>query len=375
MLQRPRHVVLAFAGFALVTFVLVSLLAVIGGLQQVAARTGSPDVALVMQAGHDSSGSSLADDAVGIIAGMPGVATVRGKPLVAPELLATAKVSRRSSGVKSSVRVRGVTPGVFAMTPHFAIVAGRQFKPGTNEIIAGQAAARAFRWLTPGATQKFVNTQWKVVGTFKANGGYQGSEIWVDMHTLQSALNAGGRISVVLAKLTSANAFPAFKKAVEADKRLHAQAVRQSEAHAWTSRFLTQYIRIAIWAIALMLGAGAIVGVLNIMSTALMSRTREVALYRALGFQKTAVVTALLGAIVLIGLAGGLVGGIVAALVFNGYQAVTSTGSRQLAFELAASPLTIGVGVAYALGLGFLSGIVPAWQAGRRSVIAALRGA
>jgi ABC-type lipoprotein release transport system permease subunit len=376
MLHRPRHLVLAFAGFAVVAFVLVSLLAVIAGLQSAARNTGSPSMAIVMSSNTDSEiGSSLNTQAVGLVAGLPGVAQIDGKRAVAPELLATVKLPRRANGIEGSVLVRGVSPNVFLLTPNLHIGKGRNFHSGTNELIVGAAAAQAFRWLTPTSIQHFANAHWTVTGTFVANGGYRGSEIWADIHTMQSALNAGSHISIVLAQLTSPAVFPKFQSALKQDKRLNAHAVRQSNYFDRQSRFLSHFVRIAVWGIATLLGAGAIVGILNIMSAALLARTREIGLYRALGFRSGAVISALLTEVVLVGLVAGIIGGICAALIFSGYQAVTSTGTIQLAFALTATPATIGVGIAYAIGLGILSGILPAWQTGRRPIPDSLRAA
>jgi putative ABC transport system permease protein len=371
---RPHHFLLAFVGFAVVTFVLVSLLAVTAGLEKAGANSGSAAVAIVMSKNTgDETGSSLTKEATGIVAGLPGVAEFDGHPAVAPELLTTVKIPRRGSELEGSVLVRGVTARAFAMTPGFHIIDGRRFRAGTNELISGAAAAQSFQWMTPGSLQQLANARWDMVGVFAAKGGYRSSEIWTDLHTLQSALNASGRLSIVVAKLKSPDAFFRFKQSVEQDKRLEARAVRQSDYFAEKSRFLNHFARLAIWGIAILLGAGAIIGTLNIVSTSLLARIREVALYRAIGFRRDAVVVALLIDVVLVGLVAGVIGGICAMLIFNGYQAVTSTGTRQLAFTLSATPATVAAGIVYASALGMLSGIVPSWQASRRSICQSLR--
>jgi hypothetical protein len=55
-------------------------------------------------------------------------------------------------------------------TPEVKIVEGRMFTPGTNEIVVGRGASRQFEGLTVGASVKWGQNNWQVVGIFEAHG-------------------------------------------------------------------------------------------------------------------------------------------------------------------------------------------------------------
>jgi putative ABC transport system permease protein len=77
----------------------------------------------------------------------------------------------------------------------------------------------------------------------------------------------------------------------------------------------------------------------------------------------------------LLALLGGLIGGGLVYLLYDGYAASTLSSSSlsQVAFRFAVTPGLIGAGLAGALILGLLGGIVPALGAARTGVVEGLR--
>jgi putative ABC transport system permease protein len=126
--------------------------------------------------------------------------------------------------------------------------------------------------------------------------------------------------------------------------------------------------------VAGVMGIGAIFGALNTMYSAVSERSREIATMRAIGFGATAIVFSFIFEALFISLIGGLVG-CAAVLPLNGLT--TSTMNMQtfshLAFAFRVTPLLLGIGVAFALLMGFVGGVPPAIRAARRPVVLALR--
>lgn len=107
----------------------------------------------------------------------------------------------------------------------------------------------------------------------------------------------------------------------------------------------------------------------NTMAQAIRERTAELAVMKTLGFSRTQVFTLVLAESLLITIVGGTIGVAIASVVANGAQ-------RSLAQYL---PLLTIPGTAYlravllVLGLGLLSGAMPAWQAWQLRITTALR--
>jgi len=74
-------------------------------------------------------------------------------------------------------------------------------------------------------------------------------------------------------------------------------------------------------------------------------------------------------------LLGGLLGAGIAFALFNGYSVSTlGSGFTQVAFNFAVTPGLVVRGLLWALAIGFIGGLFPAWRAARLPVTEALRG-
>ena len=83
----------------------------------------------------------------------------------------------------------------------------------------------------------------------------------------------------------SRKSFAVLRAALGADSRLEVDVRPETEDHAEQSRSLTSLITTAAVFIGLIMGAGAVFAAANTMYTAVVSRTREIAMLRALGVQ------------------------------------------------------------------------------------------
>jgi putative ABC transport system permease protein len=157
-------------------------------------------------------------------------------------------------------------------------------EPGTNEIVVGRAASGQFEGLDVGTTVRWGESAWRVVGIFEANGSVAESELWCDAKVLQPAYRRGNSYQSVLARLESEEALQTLKDALTTDPRLNVTVVKEADYYAEQSRVLQGIIRTIGFGIAALMGLGAIFGAVNTMYSAVSSRTREIATFRALGF-------------------------------------------------------------------------------------------
>jgi putative ABC transport system permease protein len=178
----------------------------------------------------------------------------------------------------------------------------------------------------------------------------------------------------VTARLTSADAFQAFKDSLTSDPRLNVQVDRERDYYASRSELITALITSLGFLVAFVMGIGAVFASLNTMYSAVAARAREIATLKALGFSPVSIVVSFVLESVLIALVGGAMG-CLAVLPVNGLAVSTINWQTfsHLAFAFRVTPLLLLLGLLFALGMGFFGGLLPAIRAARLPVVSALR--
>ncbi|HTB63192.1 MAG TPA: ABC transporter permease [Opitutales bacterium] len=376
MPERKGAAITTMFGIAGVVAVFVGVFSMAEGFRQAMTASGEDDVALVMRSGADNEMSSnLIRQDCSIISDAPGVARGANGPLVSNEMVMVIDLPKQSTGTDANVPLRGVDPTAFAVRSNVKLVEGRQLTPGRNELNVGVGALREFKGLAVGDKLTFGQTDWTVVGVFSADGGVSESEIWADTAVLQPAYHRDDNYQAVYAKLTSPDAFQKFKDALTSDPRLTVKAVLQKEYFADQSTIVTTFIKTIGFAVAAMMGLGALFGALNTMYSAVAARTREIATLRALGFGAGPVVLSVLFESIVLALIGGGAGAIAARIMFNGFTAATMNWQTfsQVAFAFAVTPTIMGEAMILAVAIGLFGGLFPGIRAARLPVAAALR--
>jgi len=372
--RRLDSSLVAVIGFAGVVLVVVAILSIRAGFHATLAITGSPDVAIVLRGGAGSELNSVIIGNKSFTVGQaPGVAQDQNGAILSPELLVEINLKKRGNGLPSNVSFRGVTADAFKVHSKVHIVAGRVFSPGMNEVIVGADAARLFDGVRFGDVLQTGRYHWKVVGIFDDGGGLHNSEIWTSLPVLQGAYNRGNSVGAIYAKLTSADAFPAFQQFLEHDPQLNVSVQRESDYFAAQAESLSLFIGIVGAILAVLMGGGAVFGAINTMYTAVAARTQEIAMLRALGFGRAPVLCSVVFEALLLGFVGGVGGGVLAYLLFNGFEASTYSSLAVIAFHFAVTPHLLAWGLAYALMMGLLGSILPAVRAVRLPIAASLR--
>ena len=374
--ERLGSSAVAVFGIVGVVIVFVGVLSIAEGFRSAMQATGDVDTVMVMRSGADTEMTSgLSGDSARIIQEKPGIAKDAAGPLTSPELLVIVNHPLRRTGTDANVPLRGVEPGAFRVHKNVHIIEGRTFQPGRNEIIAGRAATGQFAGLTVGTSVKWGENTWQVVGIFDAGGSAAESELWCDAKVLQPAYRRGNSYQSVYAKLASHDSFDTLKDALTTDPRLTVSVIREPEYYDRQSQTLQTVIRTIGFAIAGLMGVGAVFGAVNTMYNAVASRGREIATLRALGFGSIPVVISVLAEAVALSIVGGLIGGLLAWMAFDGYQTSTMNfqSFSQVAFAFAVTPSLLLRGLSYAVGMGLLGGLLPAIRAARVPVVTALR--
>jgi putative ABC transport system permease protein len=374
--QRLGSSAVAIVGIAGVVVVFVAVLSMAEGLLAAMRGAGAPDRALVMRNGaSDEMTSGLGGAQVDVIKQAPGIRRDGQRALASAELFVVVDVPKRSTGTPANVPMRGIEPTTFQVRGEARIVEGRMLQFGTNEIIAGRAATRQFDGLTIGSQVKSGQVTWTVVGIFETGGTVSETELWCDARSLQGAYRRGNSYQSVLVKLESVEAYDAFKDWLTSNPQANVSVRPEAEYYVAQSVTLTTLIRTVGFGIAMLMGIGAVFGALLTMYTAVATRMREIATLRALGFNTVSVVISVLAESLGLAAIGGAIGGLVAWAVFNGYQTSTINFQTfsQVAFAFAVTPSLLAQGLAYALVMGLIGGLLPAIRAARLPISSALR--
>jgi putative ABC transport system permease protein len=374
----PRRLgssLVAIIGIAGVVVVLVTVLSIASGFEASMKGAGSPERVMILRSGADNEMSSgLAGPDIEVIKQAPGLKR-DGQTLASPELYVVIDVPKRSTNTSANVPLRGISDVALRVRDDAKIVRGRMLTFGTNEVVAGAAAARQFVGLEPGATIRSGTQTWVVTGIFEDRGSVAETEIWCDARVLQGAYTRGNSYQSVLARLESANSFSEAKDWLTANPQLKVSVRRETDYYAAQSTTLTGIIRGVGFGIAALMAIGAVFGAILTMYTSVATRTREIATLRALGFNSTAVLVSVVGESLLLAAIGGLAGGLIAYAGFNGYQTSTINFQTfsQVAFAFRVTPSLLAMGLTWALVMGLIGGLPPAVRAARLPIARALR--
>jgi len=375
LLTRRLTTFLTASGMALVVFVFASILMLSAGLQKTLIETGSDDnVIVTRKAANSEVQSGVERQQAAIVESMVGIATGgSGEPLVAKELVVLISLAKRGSDKPANVIIRGIGNASLQLRSQVHLVDGRMPRVGSTEIMAGKSIATRFKGGGLGETLRFGMSDWTVVGVFDAGATGFNSEIWGDATQLMQAFRRPVYSSVTF-KLRDPGDFPAVKAILENDPRLTLDVRRETGYYRDQSEAMAKFLRILGMSLTVIFSLGAIIGAMITMYAAVANRVGEIGTLRALGFQRSSILFAFLVEALLLGLIGGSSGLFFATFM----QLITiSTMNWQTFSELAFSfTLTFEIickSILFALLMGFVGGVIPAFRASRLKIVDALR--
>jgi ABC-type antimicrobial peptide transport system permease subunit len=366
-------------GVALVVMVFLLVLSLAEGVRKTLTTNVSPLNVVVMRVGAQSDVQSfIENERFAVLQGLPGIARdAQGQPLVSPESVPLINVPRKD-GKKTNVVVRGVQAAAFGLRP-MRIVAGRKFREGTSEAIVSRRTQQRFAHMEIGDTVKAGSQKWTIVGVFDANGSPQDSEIWGDLHDVQSQSKRTGGYSIVRVRTTDRAARDRFIAAVKGDQQVKLDAKPEDIYYA-EQMGTAKPLQFLAYFVGILMAVGASFGAMNTMYAQVSARTREVATLRALGFQRWSILASFMLESVLIALIGGAVGAALAVGIVNTVLS-DPTGTNnfntfaEILFNFRLTPELIAGGMVFSLAIGLFGGFFPAARAARLKIVNALREA
>ena len=275
----------------------------------------------------------------------------------------------------ANVQVRGVGDLSKKLRPNINIIEGRAATPGSDEVVIGKGINGRFRGVKLGDSFELKrNRAVTVVGVFEDKGSSHESEVWLDVDTLRSMFGREGAVSSVRVVLEQPSSFEGFQLAVEQDKRLGLQAMREITYFENQSQGTSLFIGILGTLIAVCFSVGAMIGATITMYASVANRQREIGTLRALGFSRFSILVCFLVESILLAVGGGIVGAL-ASLALGGvhFSMINLASWSEMTFSLDPAPQLIGIAVGAAGIMGVLGGFLPAIRASGVSPLAAMR--
>ena len=349
--------------------VLVSMLAMGSGARRQELGNVRADRAVVTTIGARGIQSSIARDQAVTTRDLPGIRRdAQGQPIVQFNFVVPIEGRRRGTGARVFFPLAGVTAQTLTeYLPELHFTAGRMFQRGLNELIVSNSCVRQFTGFDIGERRPLRGVEWLVVGRFD-QGSTQQCTVYGDVDTLMSAFrrNTYTQVGVML---QSPGEFATLRNALQADPTLQLEVRPERQVVEDGFKQLNALLNFVSLFVGTIMAVGATLGAVNSLYSIVDARRRELATLRAIGFGPGAIVAAVLCESVLLALPGALLGGALAWLLFNNLSASPFGYS----FQLDVSPALIRVGILWALAMGLVGGLLPAWRAARVPVTTALR--
>ncbi|HEV2704256.1 MAG TPA: ABC transporter permease [Steroidobacteraceae bacterium] len=358
-----------------ISVVLLSMLSMREGIKRDYLGVGHADRAVITSAGSVREPSSVVPISwLDPILQAPGIRRqLDGAPLVDPEVYGFFGELTLRSGGDGATEVRGMGSKGLRMSPEIKIVDGREYRPGTREVLVGVLAQQKFSGMELGDRIVMVDGgktleggKWTVVGHF-STGSFMDGDLIADPQVMLGALGRS-TYNTVLVALQSTQSLAALQNALATNPALSVTVERQSDFWLRQYHNLPNAMLILDYLVSALLASGAISGILHTMHATISARAKEIAILRAVGFGGLPIAIAIVLEAMFFASIGAVLGTAIDWLWLNGYEVTGAYG----VFRIAVTPYLLGVAVAWALVIALIGAIAPAAHEARLAVVDAL---
>jgi putative ABC transport system permease protein len=356
LLRRKARTALTVAGVAIGVGLIVALLSITAGIEKTADQlihVGRSDFGLFQQGASDLTRSVLPQSLVAKVRADPGVADA------AQIFIRVGKVEDQDEFL-----LFGYAPGEFTDRRN-VVVAGHRAQG--REAMLGDEAAKALH-LGPGDLLHVGRRAFPIAGLYHSGDRFVDLGATLPLNVVQSLAQRPHEITTIGVTVKPDTTPKAVAKRLEQELPGVTAVVEPGQAVRIDTS--SRLIVTAGWIFSLLALIVGGIGVTNAMAMSVFERVREIGIMRAIGWTSrriaALIVSEALG-ICLVALGLGLLGGWVAAVLLTEHSSLSS---------LAEADFTGGVfawGLAFALGVGLLGALYPAWRAITLTPVEALR--
>lgn len=352
LLRRPVRTLLTSAGVALGVGLIVALLSISAGVEQTAGdliHVGRADFGLFQSGVSDATRSLLPQALEAKVARDPGVAQTARIFLFVTSV----------DGQQSSL-VFGLAPDEFPAR-RLTLLSGDR-----SGALVGDAGARTFH-VRPGSELTVNGKRFCVSGVFHSGDRFEDMGVVLPLPTVQALAKRPAEMTSIGVTVKLGQKPQTVAKRIERQYGITAIVEPGQAVKVDTSSRLVLDVGWVISVLALIVGG---IGVTNTMAMSVFERVHEIGIMRAVGWRRRRIAALIVSeaiGIALVALGLGLGVGYLAANVLTTHTGLSSLVSPRF------TAAVFAWGLAFALGVGIVAAIYPAWRALRLSPIDALR--
>lgn len=361
VLRRKARTLLTLLGISLGVAAIVTLVSLSVGL-----KSNAMDIMgkvagdiTVMEEGQMFTMSSLTEDT------MHQIQNVNGVQLVAPTVLLT-DLSRGFNTVGTDAR--GVDPNLEERfsSSSWDIVDGRPLRSSDSySSMVGVVVADQLN-LRVGQTVEYMEEEFKIVGIISFGNTLLDQAYYINIDTARRIANRpSDYINMIRVKVST----PGTED--EVAKRIN---LTVPGVEAWSSEVMSEQVGAFLgiiekvtWAISALAAIVGGVGIANTMLMSVIERTKEIGLMKAVGWSNADVMKTILLEGLILGFLGGIIG------VGLGFGALVVVRNEAPGFAGEITALLIAEALIFAISLGVIGGIYPAYRAANLNPVVALK--
>jgi putative ABC transport system permease protein len=353
--QRTTRTLLTLGVIAITVGGIMALQATVNGMLETFSKMGGDAEIMIRQAGVADTEYSAIDERLGDkIAAFPEVANVSGMSFTATMLPDSGMIFMLIGYAPNEYTIRKLN-----------VVEGERLT-GNHQVMLGRMMSEALG-LDVGDTLDVGGSRYKIVSVYESGVSWEEMGGVFSQRDVQTYMGRPRKVGLYMVKVND----PSQAEAVVA--KINTEI---PEVHAALSgEFVEQMpdmknVNILLGSISFLAILVGGVGVLNTMLMAVMERTREIGVLRALGWQRSRVLRMIMTEALLLGLLGGALGIAVAFSLAYSFNAIpVYSGMLQSRWDIDIFVRAISI----ALFLGILGGLYPAFRATQLQPVEALR--
>jgi putative ABC transport system permease protein len=240
--------------------------------------------------------------------------------------------------------------------------------PTAEEVLVGSEAARVLG-LAPGNKLNIKGQEFQVAGTIQPTGSSENdSAIFIDLSTLQKLTNRPQAVSLVEAAAFCYTC-PIFEVTTQLQEKLPGTKVSALKESVQNRDDMVKKFGVFALAVSgIIMIIGGLVVLISMMSS-VKERTREIGVFRAIGYRKSHVIQIVLTEATILSLIGGIIGYLIGMSVASAFGSVVAQMDVQVVWQ----PLIALCAIGGAVVIGIVASAIPAWQATRLDPVEALR--
>lgn len=373
--RRKARSALTLVGLAVGMTAVVALISLSLGAQRMIERQFAKmgaDVILVVPVGGFGEPRPVRLD-LSIVRGIPGVQSVGA---VRRETL-----SVKSSAISGFLNIVGISTEGEALAGQLFggldVARGRLFASSQNEVVLGDGAAHDLG-VSLNEHVTIQNRSFRIAGVLKHTGNDQDDyALYLSLEKLEELMDERGIISLAFVRAASGVDSAVLAQEIE---RVLRTSIAEREFLVQSSKQLSDLVSGALvvlrWTLGAIAGISLLVGGIGLTNTMLMAileRTHEIGILKAIGARRRHILALFLLESGFLGLLGGLAGLLFGGAIAQSVALIAGQFLRTDLFSAAFDGSLMAGALLFAVFLGTIAGVWPAWRAAQLDPVEALR--